>query len=194
MLKNIKSLFILKKIFKHLQDYRLLKAIKYNKSIQNRLRINSYNYKIFKWKYIEYDTNGKGKEYSIYNGMFEFEGEYLNGLRNGKGKEYENRKFGKLLYEGEFLNGEKNGKGKEYDGKGKVIFEGEYLNGERNGKGKEYEMENFFGRYIKFLKFEGEYINGKRNGKGKEFWRNGKLIFEGEYLNGKQKISSIKYN
>ena len=79
---------------------------------------------------------------------------------------------------------ESNGKGKEYNGyDDELIFEGEYLNGERNGKGKEYEMENCFGRYIKFLKFEGEYLNGKRNGKGKEYWSDGKLKFEGEYLN-----------
>ena len=33
------------------------------------------------------DGNGKAKEYK-YNGLIEFEGEYLKGKRNGKGKAY----------------------------------------------------------------------------------------------------------
>ena len=53
----------------------------------------------------------KEKEY-YFDGILEFEGEYLNGQRNGKGKEYDSR--GKLIFEGEYLNGKKNGKGKEY--------------------------------------------------------------------------------
>ena len=81
MLKNIKSLFILKKIFSLLGDYTLLKSIKYNNSLKSKLNINLYYYKIFKGNYIVYDSNGKGKEYN-FNGKLLFEGEYLNG-KNG---------------------------------------------------------------------------------------------------------------
>ena len=59
---------------------------------------------------------------------------YLNGERNGKGKEYNYE--GILEYEGEYLNGERK-KGKEYNDKGILEYEGEYLNGKRI-KGKIY--------------------------------------------------------
>ena len=64
MLKNIKSLFILKKIFSLLGDYTLLKSIKYNNFLKSKLNINLYYYKIFKGNFIVYDSNGKGKEYN----------------------------------------------------------------------------------------------------------------------------------
>ena len=111
MLKNIKSNFIVKKIFIHLYDRKQLKLIKYNKALQNKININLYNYKIFSGRYIEYETDGKNKEYN-YRDELCFEGEYLNGKRNGKGKEYYSN--GNLEFEGEYLNGKRNGKGKEY--------------------------------------------------------------------------------
>ena len=88
MLNNIKSNFIMRKIFIHLYDRRQLKLIKYNKILQNKNNISLYNYKIFSGRYIEYEKDGKGKEYD-YRGILLFEGEYLNGERNGKGKEYD---------------------------------------------------------------------------------------------------------
>ena len=53
-----------------------------------------------KWNGKGYDENGnilyelingtgKVKEYNVYTGKLQFEGEYLNGKRNGHGKEYE---------------------------------------------------------------------------------------------------------
>ena len=116
MLNNIKSNFIMKKIFIHLYDRKQLELIKYNKILQNKINISLYNYKIFSGRYIEYEKDGKGKEYD-YRGILLFEGEYLNGERNGKGKEYVNLLYGPvLLFEGEYLNGKRwNGKGKEYN-------------------------------------------------------------------------------
>ena len=169
MLKNIKSSFIMKKIFINLYDRIQLKIIKYNKSLQNRININLNNYKIFSVRYIIYETNIKGKEYD-YNDELLFEGEYLNGSKNGRGKEYYSE--GNLKFEGEYLNGLKwNGKG--YDINNNIVYE---LN---NGKGyvKEYKI---CGKLV----FEGEYLNGIKNGKGKEYDYYGNLIFEGEYLNG----------
>ncbi len=87
MLNNIKSNFIVKMIFIHLYDRIRLKLIKYNKILQNKVNINLYNYKIFSGRYIEYEIDGKGKEYN-YKGELEYEGEYFNGERNRKGKEY----------------------------------------------------------------------------------------------------------
>ena len=92
MLKNIKSEYFIKMLFMHLNSYRQLKSIKYNKFLQKRLNIDLYNYKIFKGTYIEYDSKGKGREYN-YNGKLKFEGEYSSGERNGKGKEYSDFNF-----------------------------------------------------------------------------------------------------
>ena len=157
MLKNVKTSDLLKIIFSFIDEKQKLDLIKYNKTLQNYININLYNYKLFSGKFIEYGLNGKGKEYD-YNGH--------------------------LLYEGVFLNGKKNGYGKEYPtftgiGGSELIFEGEFLNGLRNGKGKEND-------YNDHLLFEGEFLKGKRNWYGKEYL-NGELIFEGEYLNGERK-------
>ena len=80
--------------------------------------------------------NGKIFDY-FKNGNLKFEGNYSNGERNGKGKEYSKNQ---LIFDGEYLNGKRwKGKGIEYDNYDNQIFEGEYLNGKKwNGKGKEY--------------------------------------------------------
>ena len=44
---NIKSKFILKKIFESIQKNKVLNIIKYNKKIQNRLNITQNDYKNF---------------------------------------------------------------------------------------------------------------------------------------------------
>ena len=103
MLKNVKSFYFLKIIFSFIDEKQKLELIKYNKSLQEHLNINLINYKFFSGKYIEYESNGKGKEYD-YNGDLLFEGKFLNGKRNGKGKEYYK---GELKYEGEYLSGKK---------------------------------------------------------------------------------------
>ena len=171
----IKSLDILKEIFKFLPEKRKLNIINYNYHLQEKLNIKIEDYKRVRGIYIEGERNGKGKEYL---NIMIFEGEYLNRKRNGKGKEYlisDNI----MIFEGEYVNRKRNGKGKEYYHNGKILFEGEYLNGERNGKGKEYYSDGK-------LEFEGEYLNGKKNGKGKKYYHNGKILFEGEYLNEKR--------
>ena len=193
MLEKVKSIYFIRNLFIYVDENKKLKLMKYNKSLQKKLALSINNYIHFKGKYIEYELNGKGKEY-YWDGNLYYEGEYLNGQRNGNGKEY--YWDGKLYYEGEYLNGKRNGKGREYNGFNNLIFEGEYLNGKRNGKGKGY-YEN--GK----LKFEGEYLNGKEllgnnydedgniyqcnkiNGKGEEYCGyNSK--FECEYLNGQK--------
>ena len=77
MYKMIKSKFINQKVFNHLYDAKLLKLIKYNKTLQKKLNISLYNYKIFTGKYIEYDIKGNGKEYNYYEELL-YEGKYLN--------------------------------------------------------------------------------------------------------------------
>ena len=47
LLKNIKSKYILKQIFENISEYILMKLIKYNKKIQNRLEIGVNDYKKF---------------------------------------------------------------------------------------------------------------------------------------------------
>ena len=198
MLKNVKSIYFIQKLFSFIDEYSKLKLVKYNKSIQKNINIDIINYIYFKGKYIIYESNEKGKEYNYEDNLI-FEGGYLNGERNGKGKEY--NRSGELIFEGEYLNGKRNGKGKEYYRYGYIIFEGEYLNNKRNGKGKEYNLK---GKLI----FEGEYLNGKEL-KGTKYEydnkqykidntrrigniENGKLEFEDEY--SKAKINEkIKY-
>ena len=102
-------------------------------------------------RYIEYEKDGKGKEYSY--DYLVYEGEYLNG-----------KKWNGIIYNkinnSSFIIKNGNGKGKEYNFHHELKYEGEFINGERNGKGKEYY-------YNGKLKFEGEYLNGKKwNGKG----------------------------
>ena len=141
-LKNIKSTFILKRIFFNLDENIKLNMIKYNKNYQKLFGLNIDYYKERSGRYMVGDRNGKGIEYDFDN-IKKFEGEYLNGLKNGKGKEY--YKTGELRFEGEYLNGyPKNGKGYTKSGipffflyddrkcisiykNGNLRFEGEYV-------------------------------------------------------------------
>ena len=197
MLEIIKSIKIEKEIFKYLSFEKKLDILRYNKKLQKKFFININYYKIFCKRYIIFEENGKGKEYSNNNDDLIFEGEYKNKKRNGKGKEYD--RIGNILFEGEYLNGERNGKGKEFFYDGRLKFEGEYLNGFKwNGKG--YNINNnmvyklndgkgfiiIYNNYNKLLSFEGEYLNGLSNGKGKEYNIKGNIEFEGEFLNGKR--------
>ena len=132
MLRNIKSLFITKKVFDYISIIKKLKLLKYNKTIQKVFGIKIIDYKILSKRYIIYE-NGISKEYNLLNDKLLFEGEYLKGKRNGKGKEYNEE--GNLIFEGEYLNGVKNGKAKEYYSNGELYFEGEYKKGKKwNGK------------------------------------------------------------
>ena len=209
MLTNIKSSFFIQMLFSYIEDINKLDIVKYNRSIQNMIKINLIDYKLFTGKNIIYDSKNYGKEYDI-KGILLYEGEYLNGRRNGKGKEFDNIKL--ITFEGEYLKGKRNGHGKEYHLNSKIKFEGEYLNGERNGKGKEYDINNN-------LIFEGEYINGKRwsgigydikhnkthkleNGTGfqqeyiytDQFLVKGEFLrFEGEYVKGERHGKGKEY-
>ena len=206
LIENIKSIYFIKILFSHMNEKNKLKLLKYNKNLQETMDFKLINYKFYSGRYIIYDTNGKGREYSGEDDKLIFEGEYLNGKKNGKGKEYYSN--GELFYEGEYLNGKRwNGKGKKYLN-GKIEFDTEYLNGinltnkvyDKNGK--LYEISKNIKGFIKEydhkgnLTFEGEYLNGKRNGKVKSYYDNGKLYFEGEYLNGERngKGKEYRYN
>ena len=210
MLTNIKSSFFIQMLFSYIEDINKLGIVKYNRTIQNMIKINLIDYKLFTGKNIIYDSKNYGKEYDI-KGILLYEGEYLNGRRNGKGKEFDNIKL--ITFEGEYLKGKRNGHGKEYHLNSKIKFEGEYLNGERNGKGKEYDINSN-------LIFEGEYLNGKRwtgigyyynqfshtykleKGTGfqqeyefsDQFLVKGQFLkFEGEYLNGEKHGKGKEY-
>ncbi len=158
MLRKIKSLFILKKIYNNVDYKRKLNLIAYNKRIQQKLGLNLIDFRRFSGRY-KVEEDGKTKEYNIYNNKLLFEGQYLNAKRNGKGKKYNEE--GKLIFEGEYLNGKRwTGKVNEYDeDTGKLILEYEYLNGKINGEAKEYDKHKCN------LLFSGKYLNGKRNGK-----------------------------
>ena len=149
MLRNIKSNYITKILFRYVDEEQKLKIVKYNKSLQKNININIINYKFISGRYIIYGSNGNGKEYNGENDQLIFEGEYLNGERNGKGKGYDQK--GNIIYE--LIDGK--GKIKEYCENEDFSYEGEYLNGERNGNGKEYDIKVNLTLKVK-------YINGKR--------------------------------
>ena len=134
MLKKVKSIYITKTIFSHLNEGRKLKLVKYNKSLQKIIKKNLTNYKFFKGSYIVYKSKGIAKEYFGYDDTLLFEGKYSNGEKNGEGIEYD--KDGKVIFKGEYSNGIINGKGKEYNKDGKVIFKGEYFKGKKKWKRK----------------------------------------------------------
>ena len=133
-LKDIKSIFIMKKIFWILPKKQILNMIIYNKELKKILLVDIKDYKEISGKYKIGKKNGEGKEYN-YDRKLIYEGEYLNGKRNGKGKEYYIDDI--LNFEQENLNAVINRKGKEYYYKnGNIKFEGKYLDGKRwNGKG-----------------------------------------------------------
>ena len=85
MLKSIKSTYFTKILFLYLEEKQKLELIKYNKSLQENLNITLINYKNFSKRYIEYELNEKGKEFS-FEGALLFEGEYLNGKKMEKEK------------------------------------------------------------------------------------------------------------
>ena len=218
-ISNIKSNYILKKIFSFLCEYIKFDLIKYNKNSQNKFEITIENYKNICKAYKIEEKNGKGKEYDIFTNNIIFEGEYKNGKKNGKGIEYYNNK--QIKFDGEYLIGkkiegkkydingnlililEKNGDGKELYKEENIKFKGKYYNGKRwNGKlydinNKEYEIiygkgwckEYYFNGEIKF---EGEYFNGEWKN-GKEYNKYGKLIYEGEFLNGERNGKGKEY-
>ena len=143
-IKDIKSSYIINRLFSFLNEKQELEMIIYSKELQKICLIGIEDYKNFSRRYKIGEKNGKGKEYIIKTNTLIFEGEYLNGRKNGKGKEY--NYDGKLKFEGEYLNGIKNGKGKEYYHDGKLKFEGEYLNNKIwNGIGYTIFNLNIFG-------------------------------------------------
>ena len=150
MLKNIKSIIIIKKVFSRLRIKKKLDLIKYNNIIKNRLDINLLDYKTFSGRYIVYEKEGRGKEFSLFTNNLIFEGEYLKGKKNGQGKEYYNfeKKIHKkyLKFEGNYLNGKKNGKGIKYYINGEIKFKGEYMNGKKwTGEGfDEYLYKEYY--------------------------------------------------
>ena len=119
MLENITPFFLLE-LFQFLSEEKKLKILKYNKSLQNKIKLNIKDYKIYSGRYIYYTSEKKGEEYNSYDNKRIYIGEYLNGERNGKGKEYND--YGRIIFEGEYYKGKKwNGKG--YDWDGNIVFE-----------------------------------------------------------------------
>jgi antitoxin component YwqK of YwqJK toxin-antitoxin module len=210
----VKSKFILKQVFDHINIRKKLNIIIHNKELRSILEYNINDYKKLSAKEIIIEKNGKGKEYIIDKNILIFEGEYSKGKRNGKGNEYYIN--GQLKSEGTYLKGEKNGKFKEYYFNGQLKFDGEYLNG---NKIKGIGFDNIYGNLIlsienrkikeyyrnREIKFEGEYLNGKRwngkiynynndeiyelkygNGEVKEYNEYEDILFEGKYINGQK--------
>jgi len=77
-LRNIKSSYIIKKIFSFLYEKQKLGMIVYNKELQNICLVGIEDYKNKSGKYRISEKNGKGKEYLIDTSILIFEGEYLN--------------------------------------------------------------------------------------------------------------------
>ena len=87
-ISEIKSIYILKRIFSSISKIKKLDIIFYNKKIQSKLDINIEDYKPLTNIEKRGEKNGKGKEYLINTDILIYEGEYKNWKRNGKGIEY----------------------------------------------------------------------------------------------------------
>ena len=74
MLSNIKSLFIIKRIFSLITQKSLLKLVFYNKSLQSKLYIDINLYKKISEKYRIIDKDGNCKEYINNTDILLFEG------------------------------------------------------------------------------------------------------------------------
>ena len=109
-LRDIKSSYMIKRIFSFLCEKQKLIMIINNKDLQKILSVDLNDYRRTSVKYKIGGKNGKGRVYLLKTKML-FEGEYINGRKHGKGKEYDNDS---LIFEGEYINGKKHGKGKEY--------------------------------------------------------------------------------
>ena len=55
MLKKLRSLYFIQMIFTYCNEKQKLKTIKYNKSLQNIIKINLINYCQYSGKYVIYD-------------------------------------------------------------------------------------------------------------------------------------------
>ena len=176
-LKNeVKSQYILKKIFLILSDKKKLFLTRYNRFYHELLGINIEYYKNISGKLRLMGKNGFGKELKLSSFDLLYKGYFLNGKKDGYGKEY---KGNVLIFEGEYKNGKRNGKGIEYSPENKIVFEGEYKEGKYwKGKIKKYDRDTE--KYC----FEGQYLNGIKT--GKEYFNNGNILFEGEYLDDKR--------
>ena len=182
-LRNIKSPFIIKKIFSFLYEKTKLDIIKYNKYFQKLFSLNVKYYKKISGKYKIEGINGNGKEFILNTNILIFEGEYKDGKKNGVGKEYND---GNIIFEGEYKDGKKNGEGKEYHYcYGQLEYDYKPYFRSENSFCDRYVTIGFFEVELKKA-FEGEYKDGKKNGKGKEYYSNGKIKFAGEYLNGEK--------
>ena len=83
---NIKSIYILKDFLQYTNKNTYLDLIRYNKVLQNRIRINIDDYKNQTKKIKIGEKNGLGKEYKLNGNILLFEGEYLNGKKMEKEK------------------------------------------------------------------------------------------------------------
>ena len=157
MLRKIKSLFILKKIFSNINNKRKYNTIVYNKKLHKKLGLDLIDFRRFSGKY-KVEIDGKIKICNSYNDRLIYYGYYSNRKRNGEGKEYNDN--GDLVFDGEYLE-DKRWKGKEkiYNEDGKLIFEYQIEKCVINGDVKEYD------KYNGELLFEGKYIMVKEMGK-----------------------------
>ena len=110
VLKNLKSNYILKKIFLNLNERKKLLFTRYNKYYNKLLGIDIETFKKISGKIRIGAPNGFGKEYDLNTMDLIYKGYYMNRKRNGKGKEYKGQN---LIFEGEYQEGKRNGKGIE---------------------------------------------------------------------------------
>ena len=78
---DIKSNYILKKIFYNINIIMKLELIKYNKLLQKREGLELEDYKKKSGRIKRGGKNGKGTEFILYKNILIFEGEYLNGKK-----------------------------------------------------------------------------------------------------------------
>ena len=80
--KNVKSKYIVKKIFSFVKEKKKLDLKSYNKQIQKQLDLSIDNYRKKSKIILISEKKGKGKEYQNFSKILIFEGEYKNRKRN----------------------------------------------------------------------------------------------------------------
>ncbi len=78
ILRDIKSIYIIKGIFSYINYKQKLDLISYNKQLQKIIGVDINDYKKTSGIYRIIEKNGKGREYLLNKNRLIFEGEYVN--------------------------------------------------------------------------------------------------------------------
>ncbi len=104
-INNIKSIYLLKKVFSLVDEKIKLLLLNHNKKIQKKLKIDIERFKKLSQRYRIILENGICREFLINTNYLLFEGEFKDGKKHGRGYGYYYNKD--LSLDEEYLNWQK---------------------------------------------------------------------------------------